>query len=102
MSSIVAGREFIDTNAPNAQLAVIVNQAFVHKFLGSANPVGRYFSRIGQNLLIVGVVGDTVLTPTGRLNADAEPLTKEEAIYIPAAQLRNFSQWLTHGFSRAG
>ncbi len=35
---------------------------------------------------IVGVVADTVLSSAAGLNAGAEPLTREETIYIPAAQ----------------
>ena len=36
---------------------------------------------------IVGVVGDTVLSSAGRLNAGTAPLTSEETIYLPAAQV---------------
>ena len=83
---VIAGREFVDTDGPNQQLAVIINQTFARKFLGSDNPVGGYLNKNGKNLLIVGVVADTVLSAAAKLNADAGPLTKEEAIYIPAAQ----------------
>jgi hypothetical protein len=37
-------------------------------------------------MMIVGVVGDTVLSSASRLNAGSAPLTSEETIYIPAAQ----------------
>jgi macrolide transport system ATP-binding/permease protein len=83
---ILAGREFMDTDGPNEQLAVIVNETFARKFLRSANPVGGYLTRNSQHLLIVGVVADTVLSAAARLNAGTVPLTKEEVIYIPAAQ----------------
>src|SRR5262249_47909947 len=40
-----------------------------------------------KNMLIVGVVGDTVLSSAARLNAGTAPLTTEETIYLPAAQV---------------
>jgi predicted permease len=81
---VLAGREFMDADGPDAQPVVIVNRTFARKFLHVENPVGRHLDR---NKLIVGVVGDTVLSAAARLNAGTAPLTSEEAIYIPAAQL---------------
>jgi predicted lysophospholipase L1 biosynthesis ABC-type transport system permease subunit len=48
---------------------------------------------------IVGVVGDTVLSSAARLNAGAAPLTSEETIYLPAAQIVD-AKFLSvvHGF----
>ncbi len=83
---VLAGRAFMDADGPNAQPVVVVNQAFARKFFHEVNPVGRFLNRGNKNLLIVGVVANTVLSSASRLNAGTAPLTKEEAIYIPAAQ----------------
>jgi predicted lysophospholipase L1 biosynthesis ABC-type transport system permease subunit len=53
----------------------------MRKFLHGTNPVGRY---VDKKTMIVGVVEDVAIAPG--LGADA-PLTGEEAIYIPAAQV---------------
>ena len=68
---LIAGRAFReDDGAPDAQ-TVIVNEAFVRRFLTGREPIGarvRYASEdAGQRLPwmeIVGVVGDIGLTPT--------------------------------------
>ena len=81
---VLAGRAFTDADRPDAQRVVIVNQTFARKFFHGPDPVGRY---LDKNMLIVGVVGDTVQSAAGRLNAVTAPLTSEETIYLPAAQL---------------
>jgi macrolide transport system ATP-binding/permease protein len=89
---VLAGRTFTDSDAPDSQLVVIINQAFARKFLEGTNPVGRslllpFLNQGNKNRLIVGVVADTVLSSAAKLNAGSGPLTSEEAIYLPAAQL---------------
>lgn len=81
---VFAGRTFTDADGPKAQHVVVVNQTFARKFFHGANPIGRYLQK---NMIIVGVVADTVLSSAGRLNAGTAPLTSEETIYIPAAQM---------------
>ena len=83
---VLAGRAFTDADDPNAQPVVIVNQTFARKFFHELNPVGQFLKRNNKNLLIVGVMADTVLSSAARLNSGTAPLTKEEAIYVPAAQ----------------
>jgi predicted permease len=83
---VLAGRAFNDADRPDAQHVVVVNQTFARKFFHGPNPVGRY---LDKNMLIVGMVGDTVQSAAGRLNAGTAPLTSEETIYLPAAQLVN-------------
>jgi macrolide transport system ATP-binding/permease protein len=90
---MIAGRAFMDADGPNAQRVVIVNQTFARKFLHTTNPTGQYLRNNNHNLLIVGVVTDTVLSAASRLNAGTAPLTREEAIYLPTAQLD--PQWLS-------
>jgi macrolide transport system ATP-binding/permease protein len=81
---VLAGRPFTDADSPDGQRVVIVNQTFARKFFHGASPMGRY---LNKNMLIVGVVGDTVLSSASRLNAGTAPLTSEETIYLPAAQV---------------
>ena len=84
---LLAGRAFTDADGPNAQPVVIVNQAFARKFLPATNPVGRSLKRENRNLLIIGVVAATVGSSASHLTADPAPLTSEETVYIPAAQI---------------
>jgi len=81
---VLAGRVFRDADGPDKQQVVVINQAFTRKFFPGMTPVGRY---LDKDTLIVGVVADTVMSSASGLNAAAEPLTKEEAIYLPAAQM---------------
>jgi predicted permease len=78
---VLMGRSFTEADGPDAQHVAIVNQAFMRKLLHGTNPVGRY---VDKNTMIVGVVEDVAVAPG--LGADA-PLSGEEAIYIPAAQV---------------
>jgi MacB-like periplasmic core domain len=83
---ILAGRPFADSDGPGSQRVAIVNQTFVRKFFHRANPVGRYLSIDDTNKqrMIIGVVGDVAIVPG--LDSTA-PLTGEEGVYIPAAQV---------------
>ena len=93
---VLAGRTFTEADSPDAQPVVIVNQTFERKFFHQQNPVGRY---LNKNMLIVGVVADTVLSSEARLNAGTAPLTREETIYLPAAQVADAKLLsLVHGF----
>jgi predicted permease len=78
---ILMGRSFSEEDGPDRQQVAIVNQTFMRKLLHGTNPIGRY---VDKNRMIVGVVEDVAIPPG--LGADA-PLTGEEAIYIPAAQV---------------
>jgi predicted permease len=78
---VLIGRSFTEGDGPDAQHVAIVNQTFVRKLFHGANPVGRY---VDKNRMIVGVVEDVAVAPG--LGADA-PLTGEEAMYIPYAQM---------------
>jgi predicted permease len=89
---VLAGRAFTDSDTPDSQPVVIINQAFARKFFQGTSPVGRslllpFLNQGKKNKLIVGVVGDTVLSSAAKLNAGSAPLTSEEAIYLPAAQI---------------
>jgi hypothetical protein len=84
---VLAGRTFADSDAPDGQPVAIINQAFARKFLHGASAIGRYLNQNNKTELIVGVVADTVLSSAAKLNAGSAPLTSEEAIYLPAAQV---------------
>jgi predicted permease len=76
------GREFTVADAAGAQKVVVVNEAFVKKYFGSANPIGRRLMFGGGNhpvldRQIVGVVGDSRKEVRERA---------PEMIYYPYAQ----------------
>lgn len=79
----LSGRAFAEADGPDAQPVAVVNQALARKFFGGTDPVGRYLDK----MQIVGVVADTVLSSAGQLNRGSAPLTKEETLYVPAAQV---------------
>jgi predicted permease len=84
---VVEGRAFTDDDGPDALPVVIINQTFARRFLRGSDPVGRYLVRGKKNLLIVGVVTDTVGSTAGGLGQDTAPLGRVETIYTPAAQI---------------
>ena len=87
---ILAGRSLSDDDGPDSQLVAVVNRTFARKFFNGTNPVGRY---VNKNTMIVGMVEDVAIVPG--LDATA-PLSGEEAMYIPAAQMDARSLPLVH------
>jgi macrolide transport system ATP-binding/permease protein len=96
--AVVAGRAFADADSPDAQHVVVINQSFARKFLHGADPVGRYLKRNDKDVQIVGVVADTVFSSAAQLNAGSAPLTSEETVYVPAAQMAAQFLVLVHSF----
>ena len=89
---LLAGRGFIEADGPNAQPVAIVNRTFARKFFHGSNPVGRH---LDKNMLIVGMVENVAMAP----GIDAvEPITTEESIYVPAAQMEGRMLALIHAF----
>ena len=87
---VLAGRSFTDADGPDATKVVIVNRAFARRYLDSDNPVGRYVTDDEkQPRLIVGVVENTVGSSAGGLTDDHAPLTSDQTVYYPAAQIAN-------------
>jgi predicted permease len=83
---IVAGREFVDADRAGTSPVVVVNQAFVRKFLNSSNPLGQVVRTgiVGPNVgaaEVVGVAEDAVYSS---LREPAPP-----TIYFPLAQLQS-------------
>jgi predicted permease len=56
---LLDGRDFRDLDDQTAQPVMIVNQRFVKRFFGSANPIGRKVRGWGKWFTIVGLVKDT-------------------------------------------
>jgi predicted permease len=78
---LIAGRGFTTADNATSTRVVIVNRTFAQKFYGSSNPIGRI---IDKDMVIVGMVGDVQIKPG--LDPTA-PLSSEEMIYTPAAQM---------------
>ncbi|HLJ77203.1 MAG TPA: ABC transporter permease, partial [Acidobacteriaceae bacterium] len=78
---LLAGRWFTDADGSRAQHVAVVNQTFVRRYFHGVNPIGQV---LNKELTVVGVVGDVAMPP----GIDpAAPLTAEQTMYIPAAQL---------------
>lgn len=56
---IVVGRDFDDRDRPGSPGVAIVNQAFVLRHFGEANPLGRTLIASGETLEIIGVAADS-------------------------------------------
>jgi putative ABC transport system permease protein len=83
---IVAGREFVDADRTGTTPVVVVNEAFVRKFLNLSNPLGQVVRMgiVGPNAgsaEVVGVAGDAVYAS---LREPAPP-----TVYFPLAQLQS-------------
>ncbi len=87
---LLSGRSFTDADGPDKQLVAIVNQTFVRKFFRGENPVGLH---LHKDTLIVGVVADVAMAP----GVDpVAPLTDEQMMYVPAAQMDGRMLSLAH------
>lgn len=83
---IVAGREFRDADRAGTSPVVVVNQAFVRKFLNSSNPLGQVVRTgiVGPNAGVAEVVGVAEDAVYSSLREPAPP-----TIYFPLAQLQS-------------
>ena len=96
---ILSGRDFDDRDRAGAPEVVMVNQAFVRRFIGNRQPLGMRISQTrAQNppppAEIVGVVADAVY----RNLRDAVPPT----IYFPLAQIDRVPTAVSLTFRAAG
>jgi len=83
------GRFFADQDLAETRKVVIVNDAFVRKYLAGRDPVGEYLTIDGANREIVGIVGDVKT----ELNQPALP-----TYFLPLTQ----SSLPTHEIFEAG
>jgi ABC-type antimicrobial peptide transport system permease subunit len=96
---VLAGRTFTDRDNSDALKVVVINRTFALKFFHNLNPIGRYLKRDNKNSLIIGVVADTVGSSASGLTDDPAPLTSEQTIYLPAAQIDDeFNLSLVHAW----
>ena len=87
---VLAGRSFTEADGPDTQRVAIVNQKFARKFFHGANAVGHY---VDKDTMIVGVVENVAMAP----GIDpVAPLTGEETMYLPAAQMEARQLGLLH------
>ncbi len=79
---ILAGREFTERDTANSQKVVIVNDAFVKRFLGSQNPLGvRIAWGAGDVKYDLEIVGVTAAMKHTRLTEKTNP-----AVFYPLTQ----------------
>lgn len=71
---MVEGRNFSDGDGADALPVVIINQEFARRLFHNLDPVGQYILRFDTNLLIVGVVTDTVGSTAGTIAAGRRAL----------------------------
>ncbi|HEY6413450.1 MAG TPA: ABC transporter permease [Edaphobacter sp.] len=89
---VLAGRSFTEEDGPDTERVAIVNQTFARKFFHGGDPVGHY---LDKNMRIVGVVEDVAMAP----GVDAvAPITGEQTVYIPAAQVPASLLLVVHGW----
>jgi predicted permease len=77
---VAIGRPFRESDGPDAERVAIVNRTFARKYFHGENPLGRHI----DDRTVVGVVEDV---PVSSGLYETAPLTGEEAVYIPAAQM---------------
>jgi predicted lysophospholipase L1 biosynthesis ABC-type transport system permease subunit len=78
------GREFRDTDNATSTKVVIVNQAFVKKYLSKQEAVGSHLKLDGEGREIVGVIGNVQQAPGWDRTA---PLQPTPTAYILASQV---------------
>jgi predicted permease len=92
-TSLISGRDLTDADRKGAPRVMIVNRAFVKKYFGTLNPIGRQLREVplpGGNsapIEIVGVVEDAVY--------DSPQEGAPPTMYWPLAQLEQPPGWQT-------
>jgi len=79
--TLLAGRDFSDSDVKKAPAVAIVNQLFVEQYMTGQNPVGRHFKADTSDVEIVG------LTKDARYQTLRE--TPGPLVYMPAKQTRS-------------
>jgi hypothetical protein len=89
---LLIGRPFNEGDTPQTQHVAIVNRGFMRKYFHGDNPVGRH---LDKDTLIVAVVEDVSMAP----GIDpVAPLTDEETMYVPAAQIQARQLTVVHAW----
>jgi predicted permease len=81
---LLQGRVFSQADGPDSANIVVVNEAFVKRYLKNGEPVGQTIKIEGQNRAIAGIVGDVLDRRAGW--GDYGPVGRIPMVYMPAAQ----------------
>ena len=90
-TAVLAGRDFNTNDTETSPKVAIVNQTFVRRFLGGADPIGKTFRTASEpnypeaQYQIVGVIQDTKYFD---IREEAPPIS-----YAPAAQFPDKKMW---------
>ena len=83
---LLRGRDLTEQDGPEAAPVMVVNRAFVDRYMGGDVELGRRVGSSGAEREIVGVVGNVLQDPSGVGGTD-DPLAHIPMVYLPAAQV---------------
>jgi predicted permease len=81
---LLQGRVFGQADGPDSASVVVVNQAFVKRYIKNGEPVGQTIKIEGKDRAIVGIVGDVLDRRAGWGNYG--PVARIPMVYTPATQ----------------
>ena len=81
---IVRGRAMTSADSRTGAPVIVVNQAFVRRYLPDQDPIGRQMASGGESRTIIGIAGDIQHKVTF---GNFGPIAPMPAAYVPAAQL---------------
>ena len=87
--SLLQGRTFADTDSPDSNKVIIINQAFARRFFSNRSPIGEHLQDPNTTREIVGVVGDV----KSEMAQNVPP-----TIFIPVAQASRATDELFQGW----
>jgi predicted permease len=76
-----AGRDVRESDTANGQYVVVVSESFVKRYWPDQNPLGRHFTFVFKDRMVVGVVGDV------RVRGLERP--SEPQVYVPYNQVND-------------
>jgi predicted permease len=83
---IRAGRDVSESDTRDRQFVAVVSDSFVRRYWPGENPIGRHFTFVFADWVVVGVVGDVRFRGLER--------TAEPQVYLPYRQMRDrLMQW---------
>jgi len=80
---IFSGRDFLETDSPDAPLAIVISQSMAREFWPNENPIGKRLTLSffpGKLRKVVGVVGDVKFRGLGSQDSLA-------TVYVPLSQI---------------
>jgi putative ABC transport system permease protein len=82
---VIAGRTFDERDQPTTFRNVVIDQTAAQRFFPGLDPLGQQLTTGGPNLVVVGVVGDVAVDPSGR---------HEPTIYYNHRQFAGDRNWV--------